>query len=110
MNQTNAINSLLAATQAGEYQEKLEAERAAQKPWTDCGIEAKLERLRNEILGARHAVRWNNERHARNEEQLRRLQHHQHGGDGTVVIRVQDIERGYGECGQSLTPGFDPLA
>ena len=112
MNHTNNAqqSAQMGLQSAGPYEQELAAKAAAQKPWTDCGIEEKLERLRNEIVGARHAVRWNNDRHSRNEEQLRRLQHHQHGGDGTVVVRVQDIDRGYGECAQQIAGSFDPLA
>jgi hypothetical protein len=112
MNHTNTAQELaqMGLQTAGAYQQELAAKAAAQKPWAECGIEEKLDRLRNEIMDARRAVRWNNDRHARNEEQLRRLQHHQHGGDGTVVVRIQDLDRNYNECGQPLQGGFDPLA
>lgn len=91
-----------------EYGTPEYAERT--KPWAECGIEQKLERLRNEIMEARHAVRWNNDRHARNENKLHLLEQHQHGADGAVMVRTRDIERGYGEAVGQIKGSFDPLA
>lgn len=95
---------------ANLYPAKAQAAQAAQKPWAEIPIEQKLERLQEELLGARRDRRWQYERFARIDEKLRHLDSHQHGNGGTVMVRARDMQRGYGEAGQAISGGFDPLA
>ena len=111
-NTMNQQNGFYGAGQlsAGEYQEKFEAAQAAHKPWAECTAEQKLDRLRDELMGARHMRRWEQERFGRIDEKLRHFEFHQHGIDGTVMVRARDMERGYGAEAQSIKSAFDPLA
>lgn len=107
----NALNNAqLGLASAQDYQEKLATHAEATKSWAECGIEQKLDRLREELIGNRRQRRWEQERLARVDEKLRHFEHHQHGTDGTVMVRTRDLERGYGECSQAISAGFDPLA
>jgi hypothetical protein len=81
----------------------------APKSWAECSADERVERLREELLGARHQRRWEQERFGRIDEKLRHFEHHQHGTDGTVMVRTRDLERGYGEAGQAIKGGYDPL-
>jgi hypothetical protein len=81
-----------------------------QQPWDACSIEQKIERLRVELLNQREQTRWAQKRWSHIENQLRRLDSHQHGLDGTVLIRPRDVDAGYGECWQGITGSYDPLA
>ena len=108
MNHT--INAQQGLQSASDYQQKLEAETAAHVPWAKCSAEEKLDRLREELLAARHLRRWEQERFGRIDQKLRHFEFHQHGTDGTVMVRARDMERGYGECAQQIAGGFDPLA
>jgi hypothetical protein len=90
--------------------QKSEAHAEATKTWAECPIEQKLERLREELMGNRQQRRWEQERFGRVDEKLRHLENHQHGTDGTVMVRTRDLERGYAECGQAISGNFDPLA
>lgn len=107
MSNASLQSAQLGLQAAVDFQAKVAAE---QKPWAEAPIEQKLERLRDELLAARQMRRWEHERFGRIDEKLRHLEFHQHGGDGTVMVRARDLERGYGECGQALSGGFDPLA
>jgi hypothetical protein len=93
-----------------DYAEKVQAAEVAAKPWSECSSDEKLERVRQELLAARQQYRWEQERFGRIDEKLRHFEYHQHGTDGTVMVRARDMERGYGLVGQSLKEVFDPLA
>jgi len=80
------------------------------QPWAECCIEEKLERLREEAINARSNARWHAERLNRTDNQVNCLDNHQHGADGTVLIRPRDAERRYVEVGQGIGRGYDPLA
>jgi hypothetical protein len=78
--------------------------------WDKCSIEQKIERLRQEAINARRNQGWQAERINRTDNQVHRLDNHQHGADGTVLIRPRDAERLYAEVGQGIGGGYDPLA
>jgi hypothetical protein len=91
------------------------AEQAAQEApqtWDKCSIEQKIERLRVEILNARHSTRYQYERFARIENQLQRLDTHQHSSTGEVLISLRNAESVYGLAGAAQCSGsiVDPLA
>lgn len=87
------------------YREHLERT----KPWNECTEAQKLDRLRDSVREMRQSFRWVNDRFGRIETMLNRLEYHQHGGDGTVLIRPRDAERGYGVV-EAAQQAFDPLA
>lgn len=78
-------------------------------PWADCSIEQKIERLRVEVMNTRQFQKWNRNHFEGIETRLGLFEHHQHGIDGTVLVRPRDVERGYGVTG-AVENIYDPLA
>lgn len=107
-NSVNAGSLLAGAEQKlkeADHREYLEQT----KPWNECTEAQKLDRLRDSVREMRQSFRWVNDRFGRIENMLRRLEHHQHGGDGTVLIRPCDAASGYGVV-EDAQQAFDPLA
>lgn len=93
---------------AGKYQPGGYEKPAKMKTWDECTLIEQLQRIRIELQNARHYARQNSSRFSRIESMLDRFEHHQHGTDGAVLIRIRDTERGYGISPQAASD-FDPL-
>jgi hypothetical protein len=90
--------------------EKLRNEPSTQ-PWDSCSVHEKFERLRLELRSLRQASHWNSESISSLNQRIRCLEYHQHGADGSVLLRVTYLQGSCGQAvGQSAVNTFDPLA
>lgn len=79
-------------------------------PWNECSIGQKIERLRGELINARERAIWISQNFTHIESQLRRLDNHQHGSNGVMLVTIRNAECGYGAAGQAIERQYDPLA
>lgn len=78
------------------------------RPWAECGIVEKVDRLREELLSQRWFSRHANSEMARVAREINGLSEHSHDALGKPVVpfRMKFMAAG----GQAVESSFDPLA
>ena len=98
-----------AETTAKERSPSGEGAPSTMKSWNDCGIEEKVERLRDALRGQRDAAGFLNSFFERVAGDIERLGDHSHDALGRVVVGFRGAHaRGY-MAGES-SRAHDPLA
>lgn len=78
------------------------------KPWADLGVEEKIERLREAIMGLRMFSSWHGSALNRIDGEIAKLGDHRHDASGGVMIPFHERSPIYG--GEKSASPFDPLA
>lgn len=82
------------------------------KPWDQCGLEEKVERIRMELLSGRHRLDALFHMMQNHERQIDLLDDHTHDMRGEVVIPRRKVNARRDIYPATMQPqkGFDPLA
>lgn len=69
------------------------------KPWAECSIEEKIERLREQVKETQQTERYGFERLSDVQRQVGRLNGHTHDATGRAVVGIYDEPKGFDWCG-----------